>query len=230
MRKKILIVDDDRLVRYGLAKALRNEAIDVKAVATATTALEQISSCPFDLCLVDIHLADFCGIELMQRIKAACPEIRCIVMTASCADHRELSETMRRVAEITGCHFLPKPFDLNEMRDLVLLVLQGTIACGNQAGDSENEMLRSRRKSARRPWHEQLFFVAKAMDNDDTIAPLLMAVATDISDNGIGILCDTALDVDQTLMFSAKLAYRTGSVAWSAPADNGQCQAGIQLS
>lgn len=230
MRKKILIVDDDKLILHGLSKALQNDAVSVVTAATAAEAIEQFGRYAFDLCMVDIHLPDFCGIDLMKYMKDAGRDLKCIVMTASFLDSRELSEKMKRVAEITDCRFLPKPFDLGEVRDLVTSAL-GLVAfsSGLMEGPKDEEPV-LRRKTARRPFREEITFVVKNTGISDGESWNIMAKGTDISDQGgIGLISDFALAANQVLHFDKKLAGRSGEVVWRQCDHKGKCRAGIRF-
>jgi CheY-like chemotaxis protein len=230
VQKKILIVDDDQLVLYGLAKALRSEAVDVVTAATATAALHEIGQCLFDLCLVDIHLPDLCGIELMKQIKSACPEIKCIIMTASYRDKHEYSERMRQVAEITGCHFLPKPFDLTHMRNLVLLALKrDDLFCRPAEPQPITSSAWQKRNTTRQPYTEEILFTVQENGHGAPEGHAIMARARDISADGIGLLSDFMLYVGQLLQFTEKQGNRQGRVIWSRSDDYGKCTAGIQF-
>ena len=65
MKKRILVIDDERLMLYGLKKAFNKDLIEVDTAATAREALQAIRSCNYDLCLIDIRLPDGNGFKLM---------------------------------------------------------------------------------------------------------------------------------------------------------------------
>jgi len=77
----IHIVDDDDILREGLTTALE-EAYEVKAFATAETALNAMRQHPPDLVLLDIGLPGMDGIKALGRIKGSHPEIVVIMITA----------------------------------------------------------------------------------------------------------------------------------------------------
>lgn len=230
MQKKLLIVDDDQLVLYGLTKALRSDEVEVVVAATATAALREIGQTLFDLCLVDIHLPDLCGIELMKQIKASCPEIKCIIMTASYRDKHEYSDRMRQVAEITGCHFLPKPFDLGQMRDLVLLALKRDDLFRSPAAQAAlPSSAWQQRNAARRPYTEEIVVTVRENALGQPEGHAIMTMARDISADGIGLLSDFILYTGQLLLFPATQDHRQGLVVWSRSDAHGKCTAGVRF-
>ena len=98
MDHNILVVDDNQLILYGLAKALRSNSYTVETASTAEMALKKLSFCSYDLCLLDINLQDINGLELMKMIKETYPNTKIIIMTASNLDSEELSEKILTAA------------------------------------------------------------------------------------------------------------------------------------
>ena len=69
MAKKILIVDDDEMVRMALVELLKPEGYDVFAVSSGLLALEKLEEETFDLMLLDIIMPEMDGIDLCKRIR-----------------------------------------------------------------------------------------------------------------------------------------------------------------
>ncbi len=138
--QSILVVDDNQLVLYGLAKALQHNSYAVQTASTGQKALRKLAYCPFDLCMLDINLPDFNGLELMKMIKEFCPDTKIIVMTASNLDSPEVSENINAAISNGACHFIAKPFDLCDITEVV-----------------EEGAVRGGRLSYRFPFHQQQF-------------------------------------------------------------------------
>src|SRR5690349_24576346 len=77
---RILIVDDEPVVRDSLARWFAAEGYETKAVASAREALEVINQ-RWDLALVDIKMPGMDGIELESRLKEADADLIVIIMT-----------------------------------------------------------------------------------------------------------------------------------------------------
>ncbi|HRQ40470.1 MAG TPA: response regulator transcription factor [Chloroflexota bacterium] len=80
---RILVVDDHKLFREGLA-ALLNAATETAVVGEAATGAEAIAQAAAvtpEVILMDIHMPDMNGIEATRRILANQPEIRIIMLT-----------------------------------------------------------------------------------------------------------------------------------------------------
>ena len=123
MKKRILVIDDDLLIRYGLERGLSQAAVEVVTAATAGAAMQEMRAGSFDLCLLDIHLPDRNGLELLATIRQLCPKTRVIIMTASLLDDVELSDNIRQAAANGASHFIPKPFELSAVREIIARAL-----------------------------------------------------------------------------------------------------------
>ncbi len=117
---RILLVDDEHLIIYSLSTTLKADGHVVTAVGTGTAALQEMAAGDFDVCFLDINLPDANGLDLMKIFRERSPQTGIIIMTA-------LDLTERQLAEIRslGCKFLPKPFDLDNVRELVAEVQAG---------------------------------------------------------------------------------------------------------
>jgi two-component system nitrogen regulation response regulator GlnG len=123
--KKVLIVDDDPLILFGLTRVLRDICDDVKYVAYGRLALKSVRDCFYDLCFLDINLPDGCGLDIMRTILEVSPDTKVIIMTAAHID----DEVTRKIAG-KAYHFLPKPFNLEEVKSVVYRALEsGGSAC-----------------------------------------------------------------------------------------------------
>ncbi|WP_287124380.1 nitrogen regulation protein NR(I) [Chromohalobacter sp.] len=111
---RIMIVDDDRAIRWVLERALAQPDLEVESFERADSALERILRQPPDVLLTDIRMPGLDGLDLMARIREKYPDLPVIVMTA----HSDLDSA---VASYQGGAFeyLPKPFDVDEALALV---------------------------------------------------------------------------------------------------------------
>ena len=121
--KRILIVDDDQLLLRGLEKAFQNDVSEaITEVVTAETgeaALAKIASAPCHLCFLDISLPDMDGTEVLKKIRAASPETKVIMMTAGI-----VNSAMQENIERNAYMFIPKPFDLLQIRMLAKRIVE----------------------------------------------------------------------------------------------------------
>ena len=111
---RILLVDDENLILYSLSAALRHDGSQVTTAANGKDALNEIQRSLFDICFLDIHLPDANGFDLMKIVREVSPATRIILMTAT-----DLDDAQMNYLRHNDGHFLPKPFDLEEVRSIV---------------------------------------------------------------------------------------------------------------
>lgn len=123
MTKKILIVDDEPSIRFGLSRALQKICDfrgEIKTVENGKDAIKEIRLCHYDICFLDIKLPDINGIEVMKKIKEISPKTDVAIMTA-----HGISEDTESTIQDLASLFLIKPFDLFYVKAFVKRVLEG---------------------------------------------------------------------------------------------------------
>lgn len=108
---RILLAEDDRVMREYLTRALERSGYAVSAVDRGTEAIPLLESEPFDLLLTDIVMPEMDGIELAQRAGEMCPDLRVMFITGFAA------VTLKAGKTVPQARVLSKPFHL---RDLVI--------------------------------------------------------------------------------------------------------------
>jgi CheY-like chemotaxis protein len=81
MNAHVLVVDDDELVRTGLAEDLRREGYRVTAAASGREALEILGQTAVDLVLTDLVMQEPDGMELLRRLSEQSPDLPVVVLT-----------------------------------------------------------------------------------------------------------------------------------------------------
>ncbi len=110
MLRKVLLVDDEENVRELLGLALRRHGYEVVACATAGEALERYQQENFPAVVLDLHLPDGDGLELLHRLRALNEETQVILITAY-AEVRSAVQAMK----LGAYDYLPKPFEAAEL-------------------------------------------------------------------------------------------------------------------
>jgi DNA-binding NtrC family response regulator len=129
----ILIVDDEQIVRVSLENWLRTDGHTVASAPSAKAALSQLNDRAWDILLVDIKMPRMSGLELLQRVKEARPEVQVVMMTAY-ASVESAVEAMKKGAY----DYLVKPFEPEELRILIRRLME------KQSLLRENESLKQR--------------------------------------------------------------------------------------
>lgn len=110
----ILVADDDRAIRTVLSRALGGMDCDVRVTGNAATLWRWISDGIGDVVITDVVMPDENGLDLLPRIRKIRPELRVIVMSA-----QNTLITAVKANERGAFEYLPKPFDLNELVNIV---------------------------------------------------------------------------------------------------------------
>lgn len=79
---QILIVDDDAQLRQSFGKILESEGFEVRAAPSGEAGVEEVTATPPDLVIMDVRMPGMTGIQAMQKMRAACPGLPVIIMTA----------------------------------------------------------------------------------------------------------------------------------------------------
>jgi two-component system response regulator PilR (NtrC family) len=107
---RILIVDDEEVLRDVLEAVLRREGFDVLLASSGEEALNLLDSDEVDLVILDIMLPGISGIDTLRSIRIANPNLPVIVITAFSSIDGAI-EAMKHGA----FHYIPKPFKNEEV-------------------------------------------------------------------------------------------------------------------
>jgi len=111
---KLLIVDDQKGIRRLLTEVFSEYDYEIESCSNGITALEMIAQLKPDLIIMDVKMPGMNGIEVLRKFRETDRYARVIMMTAY-GDQHYIDE-----AENLGvARFIIKPFDLNELKDLV---------------------------------------------------------------------------------------------------------------
>ena len=110
---KVLVVDDEALVRWSLKERLTQAGCCVLEADTGDVALA-LSADDIDVVLLDCRLPDATGLAVLRTIKARHPDTQVILMTA----YSSLENAADAIA-LGACDYIAKPFDLDVVVGMV---------------------------------------------------------------------------------------------------------------
>ena len=110
-KEKILIVDDEYLIRWSLAENLKEEGFRCVTAETGEEAVELFRAETPDLVLLDIKLPGIDGIEVLERLKETDPEVPVVMITAT-----SQVDVAVKAMKLGAYDYINKPFDLTEIR------------------------------------------------------------------------------------------------------------------
>jgi len=122
MRKeKILIVEDEKLIRWSIKSRLETEGLIVTEAETGELGLRLLEGEEFDLMILDHRLPDTTGLELMERVRKEWPEVSVVMMTAY-----GTVENAVQAMKLGAFDYLTKPVNLDELAVVVQKALETT--------------------------------------------------------------------------------------------------------
>ena len=110
MTHRILVIDDEKTLRHFLRLHLQEQGYAVTEAASGQTAMKLIIENTFDVALVDLHLTDMDGLDIMRHLRKTAPETSVIILTGNATVDSAI-EALRQ-----GAHdYLTKPCDTTEL-------------------------------------------------------------------------------------------------------------------
>jgi len=110
---KILVVDDEELVRWFLERALRKSGHEVVTASNIFDASARLESDRIDVLILDLRMSDGNGIELIRKMEGLIQQPKVVVCSAFITP--ELEQEFRK----KGLGILKKPFKLDELNRTV---------------------------------------------------------------------------------------------------------------
>lgn len=122
-RAQVMVIDDEPIVGRRLLVALEAAGFEVETFVDPRDALARFEQKPFDVVVTDARMKDVDGIEVLERVRAARPGTKVILITAFA------SLEMARQAIARGVFdYLAKPFKVTDFLDAVRRAVGGTRA------------------------------------------------------------------------------------------------------
>jgi CheY-like chemotaxis protein len=116
--RRLLVVDDERVVRELMVEVLERAGYSVVACDRPDAALE-LAVDSFDLLVTDLVMPGLSGLELLERVRALRPGLPVIVATGARTDH-----DLTTAVELGATAALTKPFTHAQLRDAVTAALE----------------------------------------------------------------------------------------------------------
>lgn len=114
LKKKVLVVDDDEVIRDLLINFLTFSGYEGVGAANGQKALEIVLADPPDMIITDIHMPLMNGFQLLRAVKRINPDLPVVFITGFAHFRRFFAD---KTARADG--FLEKPFSLEAIDSLV---------------------------------------------------------------------------------------------------------------
>jgi excisionase family DNA binding protein len=113
-KERILIIDDDRLIRILLREILHRSGSEAVVAESGKTGLKLMEEQRFSLVFLDLNMPEMDGAETFKRIREVCPDIPVVVMTGN-----PDSNLMSAALSYVPFEVLNKPFGSSDIRQIM---------------------------------------------------------------------------------------------------------------
>lgn len=117
---KILVVDDEDIVRTSCSRTLVPEGYDVRLAKNGVEGLRMAAEERFDLVLTDLKMPDMDGIDVLRNIKEKWPETHVIIVTGY-----QTVDTAVKAIKLGANNYIEKPFTPDALLSAVTEALAG---------------------------------------------------------------------------------------------------------
>jgi excisionase family DNA binding protein len=124
-KKNVLVVDDEKLIAMDIKKIITSEGHDVITTQSGVEASRVIEDSNIDLVFLDLVLPDINGVEVLKEIKKAKSDLPVVIITGY-----PDSEIMNQALDLGPISVLKKPFNRDQIRDLLKILLAPAAGTG----------------------------------------------------------------------------------------------------
>ena len=114
LSRRILVVDDELVVRTGIAQALERLGVEVRLASTGLEGLRLMAARPAGIVLLDVRLPDLDGLEVLKRLTQDYPQTVVIMITG----YPNIEDAVASIKQ-GALDYLVKPFHLDHLEALV---------------------------------------------------------------------------------------------------------------
>jgi len=111
-QKRVLVVDDDAVIRELLSSVLEQESLEVDCAENGRQALQRMRENEYSVVLLDLLMPEMNGFEVLQEMEE---DARPVVLVITGADHSTVDQLDSRIVH----GIIRKPFDPHEIAELV---------------------------------------------------------------------------------------------------------------
>jgi DNA-binding NtrC family response regulator len=113
-KNKILLVEDETVVRESVRDWLTDDGYDVECVESGEEALERLKKEEFGVIVLDLRLPGIDGLQVFEHAKEITPETKGVIITAYPSQ-----ETLEKAKRLGLIDYLPKPFKVEDLEKII---------------------------------------------------------------------------------------------------------------
>ncbi len=112
--RRVMVIDDDEVMLLSCRRVLEKDGYEVETFANGASGIRRVVERPPELLLVDLKMPELDGIQVIERVRQAAPEVVIAVITGYAT-----VATAVDALKAGAYDFLPKPFTPDELRLIV---------------------------------------------------------------------------------------------------------------
>jgi DNA-binding NtrC family response regulator len=120
-KRKILILDDEPIVCERLKPALEKSGFEVETYTESQKAIDRLVEKKFDVLVTDLKMQGPDGIDVLRFAREQAPATKVIIITGFAT-----VDTAREAMRSGAVEFIPKPFKITQLKDLIVSLTEGT--------------------------------------------------------------------------------------------------------
>ncbi len=122
MSKKILTVDDSKVIRMMLKNALKDTGHEILEATCGQEGIDRAEECQPDLIMLDITMPDLSGIEVLEHLRTNGRNAQTpVIMLTAESDEK----TVQKASALGVSGYIPKPFSIDKVMEAVSRTLNG---------------------------------------------------------------------------------------------------------
>lgn len=114
MAKKIIVIDDEKIVCDMAKKVLEVEGYEVETYTDSQLALERIKEASFDLVITDLKMGTVSGMDILREVNQRSPKTKVIMLTAYATLDAAIEAIKEKIFD-----FFPKPVKIDDLKKSV---------------------------------------------------------------------------------------------------------------
>ena len=130
--KKVLVVDDDEIVRLSHMRTLAGQSCDLEAVRGGAQALESMQKKPADVVLLDLRMPEMDGLAALKSMKEKWPATEVVVITGYPSVY-----TAREAVKLGAFDYLAKPVGPDKLVEVANAAMAQRVAGASEAAQKE---------------------------------------------------------------------------------------------
>ncbi|HQE82930.1 MAG TPA: sigma-54 dependent transcriptional regulator [Candidatus Hydrogenedentes bacterium] len=166
MPKRILVVNNENVSRLSLCERLNQEGYACVCAENGAQAMQQLKEQPPDLAILDLQFPDIDGLELLEWLRAASPDLPAIMITA-CSS----VDTAVRAMKLGAYDYIAKPFDMSQLVNSVNNILRSE---GASTSARETHKFGLQNLIGNSPIMREIRLVARKLADTDATTILLL--------------------------------------------------------